>query len=107
LSNKSHISARLSLQRAFLTHVTRSLRSVSLSVSADQFDLSIQFIYDDTRTDDELELPSIVAAEVAGDWPDPARVTETILTVPAAESMTHLDWLVYHRCEDGWGNGRC
>tara|TARA_R110002073_G_scaffold217716_4_gene377919 strand:- start:14118 stop:14465 length:348 start_codon:yes stop_codon:yes gene_type:complete len=51
----------------FTLVAARSLRSVSLSVSADQLDLSIQFIYDDTRADDELEVTSIVAA----DWPDP------------------------------------
>jgi len=98
------ISARLSVQRALLTHVTPALRAVSLSVSSDDYRLSLRFIYDLDATEDERELPSVVAAGVCGDWEFPDRVYEEVLLIPTGTAMQHLDWVVYHRCEDTWVN---
>jgi hypothetical protein len=106
LSLEPHISARLLIQGALLTHVTPSLRAVSLSVSADNRDLSLRFVFDSSATDDELELPSIVAAEVAAGWSDPHCVDEVVLTIPFPNKIDHLNWVVYCRCEDEWVEGR-
>ena len=106
MDHEPHIVARLSIQTALTTHVTPSLRSVSLAVSPDGEDLTLQFVYDATATEDELELPSIVATEVSAGWYNPAAVYERVLTVAAPTKMEHLDWIVYHRCEDDWVTGR-
>jgi|GEM_PF-1682878 len=106
MDHEPHINARLSIQTALTTHVTPSLRSVSLAVSSDGANLTLQFVYDSTATEDELELPSIVATEVSAGWPNPAGVHERVLTIAAPEKMEHLDWIVYHRCEDDWVHGR-
>jgi hypothetical protein len=98
------ILARLSVQRALLTHVTPALRAVSLAVSSLDCQLSLRFIYDLDATENKRALPAIVAAEVCGDWEFPDRVYEEVLMIPAGTAMQHLDWIVYHRCEDAWVN---
>ncbi|HZU36068.1 MAG TPA: hypothetical protein VFA18_09175 [Gemmataceae bacterium] len=99
MPNLAHISFRLSAQRALLTHVTPLLRSVSLAVDESCRCWAIRFIFDGSPTTSVLEAAQCAVTEIVADFPD-WEYSDEFLVCPAPMKMQHLDWLVYHRCED-------
>ena len=96
----AHISFRLSAQRALLTHVTPSLRAVSIAVDEANLKWAIRFIFDGKPSEAHLELARGAVTELISDFPD-WEVADEFLKISAPEKITHLDWVVFQRAEDG------
>jgi hypothetical protein len=99
----AHISFRLSAQRALLTHVTPPLRAVSLAVDESSRRWTIRFVFDGRPSVSQLEAARCAVTEIVADfWELGWGYSEEFLFVAAPGKIQHLDWLVFHRCEDEW-----
>ncbi len=96
------IRLRLSAQRALLTHITTSMRAVSVDVVPEVRHARIRFIFDGEPPVAEAEAASCASAEIQTDFVDDWVVDWEIVSTPAPQAMSHLRMLVYHRCEDPW-----
>ena len=96
INPKEDISLILSGVRSLHGAIVPSLRSVSIELRNNQ--ICWQCLYDETASDEELELLSAAAAEVIADFPD-YTLEEIIKRVPRSLQMDHLRNLIYLRHE--------
>lgn len=94
------VRLRLSVQRALLTHVTRSMRAVSVEVRPADRVAWIRFVFDGEPSPEARELASCAHTEMLSDFADEWSVGLELVVCTAPERMEHRRWLVYHRCED-------
>lgn len=102
----AHVSFRLSAQGALLTHVTPPLRVVSLAIDEPRRHWKIRFLFDTGASESQLEAARIVVTEILSDFPEWGYADEFLIE-PHPNRMEHLEWLVYHRCEDEWVGPDC
>ncbi|WP_022978082.1 hypothetical protein [Nevskia ramosa] len=88
---------RLSAQRALWGAVPRSLRAFSAEVN--DYVIRVRSVFDETATDEDRELLSIVGTEIIADYSSAFTITEEFLTVPASQAIQHLEILIYLRHE--------
>jgi hypothetical protein len=106
MAHKDDIFLRLSTQRALLTHITPSMRAVSVEVSPEQRRAWVRFIFDGEPSADEEETASVAHTEILSDFVDEWTVELEIVRIPAPQRMGHLRLLVFERCEDEWVRGK-
>jgi hypothetical protein len=88
---------RLSALRALLGNVPSSLRSFSAEVSGNV--VRLRSIFDDTATEEHIELLSIVGAEIIADYPAEYALEEDFWKLSSSAQMEHLSELIFHRYE--------
>lgn len=93
---------RLSAQRALLTHVTPSMRAVSVEVQPAAQTAWMRFVFDGEPSPDGREVASCAHTELLTDFVDEYSVELELVACPAPARMVHRRWLVYERCEDSW-----
>jgi hypothetical protein len=93
---------RLSAQRALLTHVTPSLRAVSVEVQPAAGLAWMRFVFDGEPLPAAREVASCAHTELLTDFVDEWTVELEVVACVAPARMEHRRWLVYHRCEDAW-----
>lgn len=94
------IRLRLSAQRALLTHITPSMRAVSVEVRPDERMAWMRFVFDEEPSPAEREVASCAQTELLSDFVDGWDVELELVVCTAPGRMRHRCWLVYHRCED-------
>ncbi len=81
MAQEDDIQLRLSAQRALLTHITPSMRAVSVEVIPEQRRAWVRFIFDGKPSPDEEETASVAHTEILSDfvdeWIAPNRYTVT------------------------------
>lgn len=89
---------RLSALRALWGNVTPPMRSASVEYEGQI--IHWQCIYDNSATDEDMELASDAAGELISDYSEEYELKETIVIIPNATKMTHLKNLIYLRKEN-------
>ena len=89
-------------QRALLTHITPSMRAVSVEVRPAHPVAWMRFVFDGEPSADAREVASCAHTELVTDFVDEWPVELELVACPAPGHMEHRRWLVYHRCEDAW-----
>lgn len=102
MAHEDDIQLRLSAQRALLTHVTPSMRAVSVEIIPEQRRAWVRFIFDGEPSPTEKETASAAHTEILTDFVDELMVELEMVRTPAPQRMQHLRLLVFHRCEDEW-----
>lgn len=88
----------LSIQRALIGHVTHNLRSVCIENISDV--ITLVFYYDQSPSEEEVELASLVDTEFISDFPTPEYKTDSkVLTLPYPEPIPDNGECVYLRYE--------
>ena len=93
---------RLSAQRALLTHITPSMRAVSVEVRPADRVAWVRFVFDGEPSPAVREAASCAHTELLADFIDEWSVELELIACSAPGRMEHRRWLVYHRCEDSW-----
>ena len=89
----------LSALNALIGHVTPNLRCVRVEEKNNVFILN--FYYDKSPTDDEIELASLTDTEFSSDFPSPEYETDFyISTLPYPEPIPKNGQCVYRRYEE-------
>lgn len=88
---------RLSALKALLGNVPSSLRALSAEVSGNV--VKLRSIFDETATEDHIELLSIVGAEIIADYPAEFVLEEDFWKLSGPTQMEHLSELIFHRHE--------
>ena len=96
------VRLRLSAQRALLTHVTPSMRAVSVEIQPADRVVWMRFVFDGEPSPDAREVASCAHTEVLSDFADEWSVELEVIACRAPGRMAHRRWQVYHRCEDTW-----
>jgi hypothetical protein len=91
-----NISLTLSGIRALIGEVTPCLRSASIEFQNET--IVFKCVFDETASDDDLELMSAAAAEIIADFPD-ADLKEIFFKVAPPNSTEPLENILYHRHE--------
>ena len=91
------VQIRLSAQRALLSQIQLSLRSVSIDI--DERRIYFRCIFDGEPTEYDRELMSTVASEIIADFSAPYTIEEQYLSTKMTNEMNHLKYLVYLRHE--------
>ncbi len=106
MAQEDDIKLRLSAQRALLTHITPTMRAVSVEFIPEQRRAWVRFIFDGKPSPDEEETASVAHTEILTDFVDEWTVELEMVRTPAPQRMEHLRLVVFHRCEDEWVRGR-
>ena len=93
----SEINLRLSALRALCGAVPASLRAFSVELSGHV--IHTRSVFDETWTEQHVELLSIAGAEIVSDFHASCKIEEEFLKVPSKESMQHLAHLIFLRHE--------
>ncbi len=96
------IRLRLSAQRALLTHITRSMRAVSVDVIPEEKRAWIRFIFDGEPPAAEAETASVACTEIMTDFVDDWTFDTEFVVTPYPQKMAHRRMAVFARCEDDW-----
>jgi hypothetical protein len=96
---------RLSAQRALLTHITPSMRAVSVEAVPERQLAWVRFTFDAEPGPSELGTAAVAHTEILADFEDEWTVELEIARTPAPLPMEHRRILVFHRCEDEWVTG--
>ncbi|QIB08189.1 hypothetical protein GZ982_26825 [Pseudomonas fluorescens] len=91
------VMARLSVQRALLGEVSKTLRAVILSV-ADQA-LDIRFYFDGEIEEDDIESVSCVETEILADYDESFKVVVRCVRLDAPEPIADDGIWVFRRRE--------
>jgi hypothetical protein len=102
MAQQDDINLRLSAQRALLTHVTRTMRAVSVDVVPEEKRAWIRFVFDGEPPPAEAEAASVACTEIMTDFVDDWVFDTEIVATPFPERMAHLRMVVFARCEDEW-----
>lgn len=99
MKTEKDISLILSGVRALIGEVTPSLRSASVEWDGNK--VIFKCVFDETATEDDLELMSAAAAEIIADFPD-YDLQEIIQKVSPPNPTTPLKNVLYHRHESNY-----
>jgi hypothetical protein len=99
LKTEKDISLILSGVRALIGEVTPCLRSVS--AEWDGKDVIFKCVFDETATEDDLELMSSAAGEIIADFPD-YGLKEIVQKVPQPGPTNPLKNVLYQRHESNY-----
>ena len=99
LRTQEDISLILSGVRALIGEITPPLRSVSIEL--DNKKVIFKCVFDQTATDDDIELMSAVAGEIIADFPD-YDLKEIYQKIPQPEPTNPLKNVLYHRHENNY-----
>jgi hypothetical protein len=61
--------------------------------------IRLRSIFDESSTDNDVELLSAAGAEIIADYPDSYTLEEDFWTLPKGSEMSHLNELVFLRHE--------
>jgi hypothetical protein len=99
LKTDNDISIILSGVNALIGEVTPCLRSASIEWNGNK--VIFKCVFDETATEDDLELMSAAAGEIIADFPD-SDLEEVVEKVSPPEPTNPLKNVLYHRHESNY-----